>query len=114
MVARLGYEPVAIDSRPTPAQLRSVDALLIEPASPIGVELARTARAASPALAIVGHGALPPTRREQDRWRRVATPVGHLAKPFTSAQLDVILQQGFAHRDNMARRIPSPVLSAGS
>lgn len=92
------------DAHPTPARLRSADVLLIEPTSPGGLTLVRTARAANPTLTVVGQGALPPGRREQDRWRRVAQPVGHLAKPFTSAQLDAVLQQSFAHRDHMTRR----------
>jgi hypothetical protein len=103
MVARLGYEPVAVESHPTPAQLRSADALLIEPASPAAITLARTARAANPAVAIIGEGAL--ALRQRDSWNGAAAPVVHLAKPFTIEQLDAALQQGFAHGDSASRRI---------
>jgi hypothetical protein len=138
MVVGLGYEPVVVGvfptgAHPTPAQLRSVDALLIEPASPGALALVHTARAANPALAIVGEGAalgevagatLAPAgilgegvcSREGDVarpgetitdaqakvWRQNAAPIAHLAKPFTIEQLDVVLQQGFAHRDSLS------------
>ncbi|MGO9248690.1 MAG: hypothetical protein ACLP7W_08880 [Solirubrobacteraceae bacterium] len=102
MVARLGYEPIAVESHPTPAQLRSADVLLVEPASPDGLTLAHTARAANPTLAIVGEGAMAP--RQEDLWKTAVAPVGHLAKPFTSEQLDAALQQGFARRDSMSQR----------
>lgn len=52
MVLRLGHRPIPVE-RPTPAQLRSADMLLVETAAPQGVSLARTARAANPSLAIV-------------------------------------------------------------
>jgi len=123
MLERLGYKPVVLDMRgvqsasrgaqsasvqphgvrPTPAVLRSADALLIEPTMPGALALARTARVANPALAILGEGPSLPDRREWDRWLQVAVPVGHLAKPFTSAQLDVLLQQGLAHGDALRR-----------
>lgn len=102
MVARLGYEPIAVESRPTPAQLRSADVLLVEPASSAGLTLAHTARAANPSLAIIGEGALAP--RQEDLWKETVAPVGHLAKPFTSNQLNAALQQGFAYRDGMSGR----------
>jgi hypothetical protein len=113
MVARLGYEPIAIDvqpigARPTPAQLRGADALLIEPASPAALALARTARAANPALAIIGEGAVVSPQQAR-AWDRTAAPTGHLAKPFTIEQLDAALQQGFAHRDGMGVR-PVPTV----
>lgn len=129
MLERLGYEPVALrvasrvapcvasrthhhtrGARPTPALLRSADVLLIEPAAPGALALARTARAASPGIAILGEGAAvaptPPRSGRDDRgdpWRRLAAPVGHLAKPFTRAQLDAALQQSIAHGDRLRR-----------
>lgn len=151
MVARLGYRPMVVEpaAGPTPAQLRSADVLLIEPASPHALALAHTARAANPAMAIIGEGAMVPrqdmapqhgapfrrdvSRRDarrrdvtlrhgaavrtprhdvspddlacwQDAWHQTAVPVAHLAKPFTIAQLDAALQQGFAHHDSAGRR----------
>ena len=103
MVTRLGYEPIAVESHPTPAQLRSVDALLIEAASPAGLTLVHTARAASPTLAIIGEGAVAPG--QEGIWNdEPAVPAAYLAKPFTGEQLDAALQQGFARRDSMSQR----------
>jgi hypothetical protein len=82
--------------------LRSADVLLVEPASPAGLTLAHTARAANPTLAIIGEGAVAP--RREDLWKETVAPVGHLAKPFTSDRLNAALQQGFAYRDSMSRR----------
>jgi CheY-like chemotaxis protein len=99
MVAGLGYEAVAVSEPPTPAQLRAVDVLLLEPASPTAAALARTALAANPSLAILGEGATP---SPQDSDWSDASLVGQLAKPFTSEQLDAALQQALAHRDQLA------------
>ena len=52
MVARMGDWPIAEDA-PTPAQLRSIDALLVEPQSPRAGKLVQLARAANPSLSIV-------------------------------------------------------------
>lgn len=88
MVSHLGYEPfvVAEGPPPTPARLRSADVLLVEPASPEGRRLARSARAAHPGVAILSQGA--PAGIE----RLGLTPVAHLPKPFTLAQLEAALQ----------------------
>lgn len=88
MVAELGYEPfvIADGPPPTPARLRSADVLLIEPASPEGRRLARSARAAHPGVAILSQGA--PEGIE----RLGLAPVAHLSKPFTLEQLDAALQ----------------------
>jgi DNA-binding NtrC family response regulator len=52
MVARLGHEPVLVRA-PTPAQLRSADVLLVEPAAPAGTALTRAAHVANPTLPII-------------------------------------------------------------
>jgi DNA-binding response OmpR family regulator len=96
MVTRLGYEPIVIndaDAHPTPAQLRSVDALLVELASPTALALARTARAANPALAIIGEEAVAPG--QEGVWSKATAPADYLAKPFTSEQLDIALERLF-------------------
>ncbi len=92
MVAELGYEPfvIADGPPPTPARLRSADVLLIEPASPEGRRLARTARAAHPEVAILSQGAT------EGIERLGLAPVAHLAKPFTLEQLDAALQLALA------------------
>lgn len=42
--------------------------------------------------------------RQENRWKETVAPVGHLAKSFTSDQLNAALQQGFAYRDSLSRR----------
>jgi hypothetical protein len=65
MVVAGGDVPV-VAQEPTPAQLRSVDALLLEPASPRSAKLARLARAANPSLSIRRIG--PCSRSRSLRW----------------------------------------------
>lgn len=100
MVARLGYEPVTADLPPTPAQLRSADVLLVEPAAPAGRALARTARAANPTIAIISEGSTP---LPEGIDRRGAGATVHLVKPFTIEQLDGALQRAFARRERSRR-----------
>lgn len=98
LVARLGHEAVALDARPTPAQLRSADILLVEPASS-GVGLARTARAANPSVAIICAGvAVPPAELDELE----PNLAGFVTKPFTPEQLNAAIQQALAHRDRLS------------
>jgi hypothetical protein len=99
MVARLGYQPMAAVLPPTPAQLRSADVLLVEPTAPAGRALAHTARAANPAIAIIGEWATP---LPEGIDRSGAGPTSHLVKPFTIDQLGVALRQAIAHRDGLS------------
>jgi CheY-like chemotaxis protein len=100
MVSSLGHEPVVVsDDPPTPARLRSADVLLIEPADPAGSSLARTARAANPAVAIVYAGIAAPAA---ELTRLSPNLAASLAKPFTIEQLDAALQQAIAHRDSLS------------
>jgi DNA-binding NtrC family response regulator len=81
MVARLGHEPVLVRA-PTPAQLRSADVLLVEPAAPAGTALTRAAHVANPTLPIICASVTAPP----------SEPGGvvfsaSLVKPFTLEQL---------------------------
>jgi CheY-like chemotaxis protein len=91
MVTRLGHKSIALDETPaTPAQLRSADVLLVEPAAPRGTALAHTAHVANPSLAIVcASVAAPPVEFERFGHRFA----GYLLKPFTIEQLHSTLQQ---------------------
>src|ERR1700677_2927248 len=69
MIARLGHEPFLVRA-PTPAQLRSADILVVEPAAPAGAALTRAARAG---LGVVF--------------------AANVVKPFTAAQLGAAVEQ---------------------
>lgn len=104
LVARLGHEAMALDGAPTPAQLRSADILMVEPASS-GVSLARTARAANPSVAIICAGlAVPPAQLDELE----PNLAGFVSKPFTPEQLDAAIQQALAHRDRLGAGAPGP------
>jgi CheY-like chemotaxis protein len=99
MVSSLGHEPVVVEgASPTPARLRSADVLLVEPAAPAGASLARTARAANPAVAIVCAGAPAPGAELPQLHPNL---IASLAKPFTIEQLDAALQRALTHRDSL-------------
>ena len=103
IVAHLGYEPMVVDSPPTPAKLRSADALLVEPTSPAQIALTRTARAANPALAIISAG---PVALPEGMGRYGDGPIVRLAKPFTIEQLDGALRRALVHRARSRRTRP--------
>jgi hypothetical protein len=89
MVAKLGDRPILAGS-PTPAQLRSVDVLLVEPAAESGAMLARLARAANPSVGLVcASVAAPPPELEDLGIDFAAT----LVKPFTFEQLEVAIER---------------------
>jgi hypothetical protein len=83
MVARLGDRPMVPDA-PTPAQLRSLDVLLVEPVAPAGAMLATLARASSPSLAIVCESVTAPSAELVDLVNFAAV----LVKPYTAEQLE--------------------------
>jgi CheY-like chemotaxis protein len=89
MVTRLGHEPFLVRA-PTPAQLRSADILVVEPAAPAGAALARAAHAANPTLPIIcASVTAPPPELEELGVVFTAT----LVKPFTAAQLGAAIEQ---------------------
>jgi DNA-binding NarL/FixJ family response regulator len=98
LVVRLGHEAVALDGRPTPAQLRSADILMVEPAGS-GVSLAHTARAANPSVAILCAGvALPPA----ELGGLEPNLAGFVAKPFRPGQLGAAIQRALAHGERLS------------
>jgi len=98
LVVRLGHEVVTVQDPPTPAQLRSADVFLVEPASR-GVSLARTARVANPSVAILCAGvALPPSELTQLQ----PNLAGFVTKPFKPEQLGAAIQHALAHRDRLS------------
>ncbi|HEY8304236.1 MAG TPA: hypothetical protein VIG42_06575 [Solirubrobacteraceae bacterium] len=84
MVKRLGDAPMVAD-RPTPAQLRSVDALLVETAAPSGAMLAQLARAANPSVRIVCTSVTAPPAELTALGLHFSAV---LVKPFTVEQLE--------------------------
>ena len=102
MVARLGHEPVTAGSRPTPAQLRSADVLLLEPVAPAGVSLARTARAAHPAVAIVCSGIPAPLLELSQLEPNLAAIV---ERPLRIEQLDGAIRRALLHSDNLSMSV---------
>lgn len=87
MVTRMGDRPILPD-RPTPAQLRSLDVLLVEPAAPAGAILAQLARAASPSLAIVCESVTAPS----PELAQLVDFAAVLVKPFTLEQLEQAME----------------------
>ncbi len=87
MVTGFGDRPMVEDT-PTPARLRSLDVLLVEPAAPKGAMLAQFARAANPSLGIVCESVIapPPELAELVDFAVV------LVKPFTTEQLEKAIE----------------------
>lgn len=102
LVVALGHEAVAVLERPTPARLRSVDVLLVEPAGG-GVSLARTARAANPAVAILCAGVATPSFKFRQLEPNL---VGFITKPFVPEQLYVAIHQALVYRDRLSGASP--------
>lgn len=88
MVARQGDRPMLPD-KPTPAQLRSLDVLLVEPAAPAGAMLAQLARAANPSLAIVCESVTAPS----PELAQLVDFAAVLIKPFTAQQLERAIER---------------------
>ncbi len=99
MVTHLGHEPLTAGSRPTPARLRSADVLLFEPVAPAGVSLARTARAANPAVAIVCSSIPTPLLELAQLEPNLAAIVG---RPLRIEQLDGAIRRALVHSNNLS------------
>ena len=80
MLNRLGHESTSI--RPGELTLPDVDLLVLEPAAPAYLELARDARRRMPALPVVCVSVLP----EEAQFLSLG-PLGYLTKPFTLDEL---------------------------
>lgn len=83
MLTRLGHEPLAA-TMPTPQQLMSADALVVEPSAPVGAVLALAARVANPSLPLicVSVAAVDPELEQLG-----VSFAASLLKPFTARQL---------------------------
>ncbi len=89
MVARLGHEPICA-TIPTPEQLTSVDALVLEAAAPVGAVSAQAAALAVPELPLICASVAAPPRDLADLDIQFAA---YLVKPFTLEQLRVAIEQ---------------------
>jgi hypothetical protein len=89
MVVRLDCKPV-VAQEPTPAQLRSVDVLLVETATHRGAMLAQLARAANPSLMIVCASVTMPPEELTELGIGFAAV---LVKPFTAEQLEGVIER---------------------
>ena len=83
MLERLGHEPVVV-TVPAPEQLLGVQALVVEPAAPIGAVLAQAVRLIDPSLPLIcASVAAPPAELAELGIVFAAS----LVKPFTAEQL---------------------------
>lgn len=80
MLNRLGHDPTSI--RPGEPAVPEAELLVLEPAAPAYLELAREARRRTPALPVVCVSVLP----EEAQFLSLG-PLGYLTKPFTLDQL---------------------------
>jgi CheY-like chemotaxis protein len=86
VVERLGHEPLSLLRDPG-GELPTVDAMILEPAAPAALALARDLRARSPDLPIVCASIFPaePSALELG-------PLAYLEKPFGLSELEHILR----------------------
>jgi CheY-like chemotaxis protein len=86
VVERLGYEPISV-ARGDGSSLPPIDAMIVEPAAPAALGLARSLRVRLPQLPIVCASIFPaePAALELD-------PVAYLEKPFGLAELEYVLR----------------------
>jgi CheY-like chemotaxis protein len=92
VVERLGYEPIS-DARGDGADLPEIDAMIVEPAAPAALRLARSIRARLPQLPIVCASIFPagPVALELD-------PLAYLEKPFGLSELEYVLRLAIERR----------------
>jgi CheY-like chemotaxis protein len=86
VVERLGHESLCV-TRGDGSDLPPIDAMLVEPAAPAALELARSLRARFPELAIVCASIFPaePAALELG-------PLAYLEKPFGLSELEYVLR----------------------
>lgn len=96
-LARLGHEPIAPDGRWRAGSLPEVDVLILEPALPDGVELARALRRAKPGLPVICTASGPFPRDVEQ-----LEPVACLVKPFAVAELARALRGAVARARSCA------------
>jgi CheY-like chemotaxis protein len=86
VVERLGYESISL-ARGDGGDLPPIDAMIVEPAAPAALDLARSLRARLPGLPIVCASIFPaePVALELE-------PVAYLEKPFGLSELEYVLR----------------------
>ncbi len=89
MIARLGHEPIAV-RMPTPEQLTSADALVVEPAAPVGAVLAQAARLVDPSLPLICASV---TAAPVELAELGVVFAACLVKPFTAEQLGAAIDR---------------------
>jgi hypothetical protein len=92
VVERLGHEPFS-RLRADTEDLPAIDAMIIEPAAPAALRLARAVRARSPDVPIVCASIFPaePSALE-------LAPLAYLEKPFGLSELEYILRLALEQR----------------
>ena len=86
VVERLGHEWISV-TRGDATELPAIDALILEPAAPGALELARTLRARSPHLPIVCASIFPAESAALE-----LGPLAYLEKPFGLSELEGVLR----------------------
>jgi CheY-like chemotaxis protein len=92
VVERLGHESIST-TRGDGSDLPPIDALLLEPAAPGALALARSLRARFPELAIVCASIFPAEPAALD-----LGPLAYLEKPFGLSELEYVLRLALDHR----------------
>ena len=93
VVSRLGHESLSL-VRSDGAKLPPVDAMIVEPAAPTALALARDLRARSPDVPIVCASIFPaePSALELG-------PIAYLEKPFGLSELEYVLRLALESRE---------------
>ncbi|HEV3034443.1 MAG TPA: hypothetical protein VGX72_06605 [Solirubrobacteraceae bacterium] len=103
MLERLGHEPVVV-TVPAPEQLLGVQALVVEPAAPIGAVLAQAVRLIDPSLPLICASVTAPPPELAELGVVFAAV---LVKPFTAQQLgDAIARSLSARKRQDRHRFP--------
>jgi CheY-like chemotaxis protein len=99
MLERLGHEPVVV-TVPAPEQLAGVEALVVEPAAPIGVVLAQAVRLIDPSLPLICASVTAPPPELAELGVVFAAV---LIKPFTAEQLGAAIARSLSARQRQDR-----------
>ena len=93
VVERLGHEWISVARGDDRSELPPIDAVILEPAAPGALELARTLRIRSPDLPIVCASIFPaePAALELG-------PLAYLEKPFGLSELEYVLRMALERR----------------
>jgi CheY-like chemotaxis protein len=86
VVERLGHEPFSVVHADL-AELPTIDAMILEPAAPAALELARSLRERFPELPIVCASIFPAEHSALE-----LAPLAYLEKPFGLSELEYVLR----------------------